>query len=148
MGSTNERWCYVVTSSLIGWSHTQNDPCCLFRSGCCQLGPWRRNDMETLSTLLPLCEGNPPVTNLVFDDTFVVRQYKPFSKQSRFLRFEMSWCSFEFTFNVSLENIVITWTSTNKVTNIQISDYPSSLKHNLSTHSRLDKRTTVCWLLI
>ena len=22
----NERWCYIVTSSTIGWSHTQNDP--------------------------------------------------------------------------------------------------------------------------
>ena len=26
MGSANERWCYNVTSSLIGWAHTQNDP--------------------------------------------------------------------------------------------------------------------------
>ena len=23
----NERWCYIVTSSLIGWVHLQNDPC-------------------------------------------------------------------------------------------------------------------------
>ena len=23
----NERWHYIVTSSLIGWAHTQNDPC-------------------------------------------------------------------------------------------------------------------------
>ena len=22
----NERWCYIVTSSLIGWAHKQNDP--------------------------------------------------------------------------------------------------------------------------
>ena len=22
----NEKWCYIVTSSLIGWAHTQNDP--------------------------------------------------------------------------------------------------------------------------
>ena len=27
MGSTNGRWRYNVTSSLIGWVHTQNDPC-------------------------------------------------------------------------------------------------------------------------
>ena len=26
MGSANERWHYIVTSSLIGWAHTQNDP--------------------------------------------------------------------------------------------------------------------------
>ena len=26
MGSTNERWRYHVTSSPIGWAHTQNDP--------------------------------------------------------------------------------------------------------------------------
>ena len=26
MGSANERRCYVVTSFLIGWAHTQNDP--------------------------------------------------------------------------------------------------------------------------
>ena len=27
MGSANERRRYIVTSSLIGWAHTQNDPC-------------------------------------------------------------------------------------------------------------------------
>ena len=27
MVSTNERRCYNVTSSLIGWAHTQTDPC-------------------------------------------------------------------------------------------------------------------------
>ena len=26
MGLANERWCHIVTSSLIGWAHTQNDP--------------------------------------------------------------------------------------------------------------------------
>ena len=25
MGSANERRCYIVTPSLIGWAHTQND---------------------------------------------------------------------------------------------------------------------------
>ena len=29
MGSTNERWHHIVMSSLIGWAHTQNDPCWL-----------------------------------------------------------------------------------------------------------------------
>ena len=27
MGSTSERWCYIVASSSIGWAHTQNDLC-------------------------------------------------------------------------------------------------------------------------
>ena len=27
MRPANERWLYNVTSSLIGWAHTQNDPC-------------------------------------------------------------------------------------------------------------------------
>ena len=26
LGSANERWRYLITSSLIGWAHTQNDP--------------------------------------------------------------------------------------------------------------------------
>ena len=27
--SANERWCYIVMLTLIGWVHTQNDPCVL-----------------------------------------------------------------------------------------------------------------------
>ena len=27
MRPANERWRYTVTLSLIGWAHTQNDPC-------------------------------------------------------------------------------------------------------------------------
>ena len=27
MHPANERWCYIVTPSLIGWVHSQNDPC-------------------------------------------------------------------------------------------------------------------------
>ena len=30
MCPANERWCYIVTSSLIGWAHIQNDPCVLY----------------------------------------------------------------------------------------------------------------------
>ena len=33
MRSDNERRCYIVTSSLIGWAHTQNDPCSWHREG-------------------------------------------------------------------------------------------------------------------
>ena len=29
MVSTNERQCYIVMLSLIGWAHTQSDPCCI-----------------------------------------------------------------------------------------------------------------------
>ena len=32
MCSANERWCNIVTSSPIGWAHTQNDPCCVWMS--------------------------------------------------------------------------------------------------------------------
>ena len=30
MGSANERQCYNVKLSLIGWAYTQNDPCVLW----------------------------------------------------------------------------------------------------------------------
>ena len=30
MRPANERWCYIVTSSLIGWEHRQNDPSILW----------------------------------------------------------------------------------------------------------------------
>ena len=30
MGSANERRRYIVTSSLIGWAHTQNDNCATY----------------------------------------------------------------------------------------------------------------------
>ena len=34
MGSANKRWRYNVMPSLIGWAHTQNDPCgCQFNPG-------------------------------------------------------------------------------------------------------------------
>ena len=38
MCPTNEGWRYIVTSSLIGWKHTQNDPCGRYESSiawCC-----------------------------------------------------------------------------------------------------------------
>ena len=28
MHPANEKWCYTVTPSLIGWAHTKIDPCC------------------------------------------------------------------------------------------------------------------------
>ena len=35
MGSANERRRYKVMSSLIGWAHSQNDPCsCMWLTGC------------------------------------------------------------------------------------------------------------------
>ena len=32
VGPANERRCYIVTSSFIGWAHTQNDPCITHQS--------------------------------------------------------------------------------------------------------------------
>ena len=34
MRPANERRCYIITSSPIGWEHTQNDPCCVIISHC------------------------------------------------------------------------------------------------------------------
>ena len=81
----NERWRYTVTPSLIDWAHAQNDPCirkldlhdprnkplqgwCIIsqpaqsRYNTWQELSWWCHDMEILSTLLALCEGNPWVT--------------------------------------------------------------------------------------
>ena len=30
MGSADDRWLYIVTSSLIGWAHSHKDPCITF----------------------------------------------------------------------------------------------------------------------
>ena len=46
MRPANERRCYIVTSSLIGWAHTQNDPWPYLENvqtlilSCCQLGEY------------------------------------------------------------------------------------------------------------
>ena len=73
MCPANERWCYTVTPSLIGWAHTQNAPCicsktrdqsdhgnCIFPSGSSNisrwslLGPWRP-DITTFLTIGLVC---------------------------------------------------------------------------------------------
>ena len=42
MRPANERRCYNVTASLIGWAHTQNNPCSIHK-------PWGENPMKPLS---------------------------------------------------------------------------------------------------
>ena len=44
----NERWYYNVTSSFIGWAHSQNDPWCWAML-------WWRNNMEMLITEATMC---------------------------------------------------------------------------------------------
>ena len=64
--------------------------------------PWWSHEMETFSTILALCEWNPPVTGAFpsqspvtwsFDVLFDLRLNKRFSKQSRHWWFEMPSCS-------------------------------------------------------
>ena len=105
MHPVNKRRRYNVTSSLIGWVHTQND-CdgkAASRMGLQHpMAFFADNDpepdttmivscMETLSTLLTLCEGNPPVTggfhqqragNTSFDIVSEVKLNKRLNKPS------------------------------------------------------------------
>ena len=88
MGSANERRRYNATSSLIGWANTQNGPCKDSRD---------RNDMESLSALLALCEREHrwPMVFLhqgpvmpSFDVIFVISLEKLLNKQSSFQWFD------------------------------------------------------------
>ena len=45
MCPANERWCYIVTSSDIGWTHTQNDPW----EPTSQLTHWGRDKIDAIS---------------------------------------------------------------------------------------------------
>ena len=56
MGSANEIRCCIVTSSLIGWAHTQDDPWYAHGLWCYGKTLWR-HQMETFSALLALCAG-------------------------------------------------------------------------------------------
>ena len=47
-GLANERWCYIITLSFIGWSHTTNDPC--IRVNIC----WQSWHESNWSQLCPL----------------------------------------------------------------------------------------------
>ena len=68
----NERCRYTMKPSLIGWAHTHNDPCSMLTSIWIMNGyPFQLTtsfstswlyDMETVSKLLALCDGNPLVT--------------------------------------------------------------------------------------
>ena len=72
--------------------------------GCLQLSTWCHHDMKTLSTLLAICEGNPPVTDgstkgqlgRVLMGFFYVSLNKLFNKQrAGCLWFVVQWCSCE-----------------------------------------------------
>ena len=80
----------------------------VFRTGCiydewcavhivCVSNSWLRHQMNVLSTILALCEGNPPISGgfssqrpltWSFDDFFALRLNKRLSKQSRHRWFE------------------------------------------------------------
>ena len=75
----------------------------LYKNGCT---PWYHHDMDTLSTLLALCDGNPPVTGgfpsqgviiRISDICLVVRLNKLLSKQSSYWWSETSWRSRDVT---------------------------------------------------
>ena len=55
MRTTNERWCYNITSSLIGWVHAQNDPCNEWNMAGlqCLMTLTYSNDLDLRPTLLP-----------------------------------------------------------------------------------------------
>ena len=86
----NERRRYIVTSSLIGWAHIQNDP--WFSPMITSVTKWWPHQMETFSALLALCAGNSPVAGEFpsqrpvtrsFGVFFDLRLNKRLSKQSR-----------------------------------------------------------------
>ena len=63
--------------------------------------PWRLHDMQTLSALVALWEGNSPVTegfpSQSFDVSFVIRLDKLRNKHSICCLFETPWLSLSFT---------------------------------------------------
>ena len=68
-----------------------------FYLSCCNYLSWWRNDMGTLSALLPLCDGNPPLTdgfppqrvgNTGFDVLFDVRLNRRLNTQASCWWFE------------------------------------------------------------
>ena len=59
MHPANENWCYIVTSSLIGWAHTQNDP-------WSQSSRHRKNLQKYLSTMPNLRTNFSLFLNMIF----------------------------------------------------------------------------------
>ena len=67
--------------------------------------PWWRHELHTLTILLFLCEGNPPVTHgfpsqtpvIWIIDIFFVARLNKLNKQSSCLRFQKPWHSSEVT---------------------------------------------------
>ena len=73
MGSANEGRIYVVTSSLVDWTHTQNDACTTIASDVFRLWTmplnrqWKNWAIAALSgdLLITLHPPVPPFTNMV-----------------------------------------------------------------------------------
>ena len=77
------------------------------RPGMTHRRPWRRHQMEKMSALMGLCEGNPPVTSVFpsqrsatwnFDGFFYLRLR--LSDQSKRRWFGTPWCSLWRCYNV------------------------------------------------
>ena len=62
MRPANERGCYIVMSSLIGWVHTQNDPCC---RRWCFIGSWGKSHFLYISLMVPCCLHLFKVANIL-----------------------------------------------------------------------------------
>ena len=58
--SANERRRYVVTSALLGWAHTHNDPCLLVHPP----PPWCRINVSTNWVITAACNGVSPICRL------------------------------------------------------------------------------------
>ena len=119
MCPVNERWCYIVTSSLIDWSHTQNDPCLKYfidskyRDIPGHLIPnvdkvaWKHVSHnwpivegiqhKSLSAVLALCEGNQLILNQLIPLTngqyCRALMFSGKSQVANYLSLGMPWCS-------------------------------------------------------
>ena len=122
MRPASERWYCNLTSSFIGWVHPQKDPWYIAAVGKSWLVPHVLEIMDlvftrlncnvptrmmmswhqTLSALLALCEGNPPIISGFPSQRPVIQNFwnyfdaslnKLLYKQSSHWWFEMQWCS-------------------------------------------------------
>ena len=83
MGSANERRCYIVTSSLIGWAHSHNDPCILpcqvsiyhWLSFQCSIHPIKCGPRLCFSVFIDSIKNQPPSV-LVYDSCLCVYNLK------------------------------------------------------------------------
>ena len=100
MGSGNERRRYIVTSSLIGWAHTQTDPCStnvMYYVWSGMVRSWRATHLRTLPWPKILAKQTeewtiwPPSCREHFQMT---ENYMFWLKFKLDLRLEFRWCMF------------------------------------------------------